>query len=157
MDGLYLDYLALLENLRKSLEQLTGLARQKTNAVRGDDLAALDGILKQEQVISLSIRGYDQKRLQLLKQLELEAVALSALPQHYPEDLRRQAKDGVEALQREYRIYRSAAEVARNTLECNLHEVEKLLAKAGGETAVGPGYVHPEAEPPASMKTDFRA
>lgn len=157
MDGLYLDYLTLLENLQKSLEQLTELAKQKTDAVRSDDLVALDDILKQEQVISLSVRGYDQKRLQLLQQLGLEAVTLSNLPQHYPESLRRQAKDRVEALRREYRIYCSAAEVARNTLECNLHEVEKFLAQAGGDAPVGPGYVHPEVEPPSSMKTDFRA
>ena len=46
MDQSYVQYLSLLDELRTSLDQLSDLARQKTAAVRRDDLIALDEALK---------------------------------------------------------------------------------------------------------------
>lgn len=159
MEQTYLSYLDLLDSLGRELEKLTDLAQQKTAAVRKDDLNGLDQILKQEQVISLSLRGVEQRRAKQLGQLGLESVKLSDLPAHYPAELRLKAKEAVETLQRRYRVYQAAAEVARNTLECNLHEIEKFLAAAenGGASGGGPGYAPGSVELPPSFKTDFRA
>lgn len=156
MEDVYHAYLALLGELSGNLDRLTGLAQQKADAVRKDDLIALDEVLKQEQVISLSLRGLEQKRLNLLGQLGPADLPLSALPDRYPAELRPQAKDAAAALQQSYNIYRSAAEAARVTLERNLHEIEKVIEKSGGQ-AGGTGYASPGVEPPKNMKTDFRA
>lgn len=157
MEELYLAYLALLEELIACLGQLTDLAKQKSAAVRRDDLLALDGVLKQEQALSLSLRGHEQKRLKLLKQMNLEQVPLSELYEHYPAGLKNRAKQTAEDLRSSYSIYRCAAEVARNTLECNLHELDKIVTGMGGPQPEASGYTPPQAEPPANMKTDFRA
>lgn len=152
-----MSYLTLLEHVTGCLEQLTSLAKQKSAAVRRDDLLALDGVLKQEQALSLALRGHEQKRLKLIKQMNLEQVPLSRLYEYYPAGLKDRAKQTAEALRSSYSIYRCAAEVARNTLECNLHELDKIIAGMGGPQPVNNGYIPPEAEPPANMKTDFRA
>ena len=76
---------------------------------------------------------------------------------HYPDDLRLQAKHTVEALQTQFKVYQVSSEVARNTLECNLHEIEKFLATQEALPSSGPGYTPPTVEPPRSMKSDFRA
>ena len=147
----YRTYLSLLEDLSKTLEQLSEKAQAKTKAVRQDDLSALADILKEEQVLSLSLRSCEQKRLKLLAQLGLTQTQLDDLPGHCPEELRLEAKAVTEKLRRCYDHYNGCAEVARNTLECNLHEIEKILAQEnGGATPSG-------MEPPPSLKTDFRA
>ena len=112
------EYIALLETLKEELDRLAALARKKNEAVCGDDLMALDGVMRQEQAIALQFRGLEQKRGQLLAALGLSAVPLS-----------------------------------------DLREVEHVLDMLGGaqEDISGPGYAPPEAEPPQTMKTDFRA
>ena len=157
MEEHYLAYLSLLGGLNSDLEQLTSLAQQKTDAVRQDDLMALDEVLKQEQAMSLTLRGLEQKRLALISQLGLEGVSLSDLSSRYPAELRAQAKEAAETVQRTYKVYCSAADAARITLECNLHEIEKFIASAGGAPTEGAGYTPPNTEPPKKMKTDFRA
>lgn len=155
---LYLSYLSLLGELSQTLEQLADLVRQQTACVRRDDLIAMDHVMKQEQVKSLALRGYEQKRVQLLKQLGLEKVPLNRLAASYPAELQHQAAQAAEQLQRSYGIYQSAAEVARITLECNLHELDKIITDLGGPEAIeNTGYAAPDAQPPKKMKTDFRA
>lgn len=156
MDGFHA-YLDLLRELSGSLEQLAALARQKTAAVRRDDLMGLDAVLKQEQAMSLALRGLEQKRQTQLKGLGLEGTSLTQLPGSCPTELRTETKQVVETLRRNYEIYRTAAGVARDTLECNLHELEKLVEQMGGGRPEGAGYAPPSVEPPKNMKTDFRA
>jgi hypothetical protein len=150
-------YLALLRQLSQELEQLSTLAREKTAAVRQDDLKELDRVLKQEQALSLSIRSLEQRRQKAVEALQLSNVSLSCLAGQYPGELRLEAKATVEELQRQYEVYRSVSQVARNTLECNLHEIEKALDTWGAEPAAGPGYGSGSVEPPSQLKTDIRA
>ena len=156
MTDRYLAYLDLLESFCKHLRTLCRLAGEKATAVRSDNLLELDSVMRREQALSLAFRGLEQKKDALARELGLESVPLSSLADHFPSDLRLQAKKTVEALQDQYKVYHAAAEVARNTLECNLHEIEKFLA-AQDISAVGPGYTPPPAQPPEAMKSDFRA
>lgn len=149
--------LTLFETLTEQLKQLTELAKRKTTAVRKSDLLELDKILKEEQAQSLALRGLDQKRVTLLQQFGLQNVPLTALPAKVPAELQQRTAAAVENLRREFSIYHSAAEVARHTLECNLHEIEKFLAATGAANDTGAGYNSGNVEPPAKMKSDFRA
>ncbi|MBR2131743.1 MAG: flagellar export chaperone FlgN [Oscillospiraceae bacterium] len=149
--------LTLFESLTQQLEQLTELAKRKTITVRKNDLLALDQILKEEQAIALSLRGLEQKRVTLLQQLGLQNIPLSDLPMHAPDMLRQKTKTTVDHLKSQYQIYNSAAQVARNTLECNLHEIEKFLESSGVEQPAFTGYSPTEVDAPPPMKADFRA
>lgn len=157
MDDLYLSYLSLLDEVAAQLEQLAQLAGEKVGAVRRDDLMALDGVMKREQVCALSLRGLEQKRQKLSAQLELEGVRLAGLADRFPKALYPQAKETANNLHRSYGIYRAAAEAARTTLEVNLHEIEKIIAAHGVDPKQSAGYAPAQAEPPKHMKTDFRA
>ena len=153
-------YLNLLRELGSLLEQLAGLARQKSAVVRQDDLLALDEVLKQEQALGLNLRGLEQRRAKLVSQLGLEGTALSGLPSKCPPELEIETRQTVSDLQNSYQIYRSCADMARSTLELNLHQIEKLVVAAGGDPKdleSGVGYTAPSVEPPRNMKTDFRA
>ena len=158
MESLFRSYLGVLRELSGTLDRLTPLARQKAEAVRGDDLLALDEVLKQEQALSLNLRGLELKRQKLVPQLGLDNVPLSRLPEHCPTQLVDEARKTASALRESYEIYRSYADMARNTLELNLHQIDKALADAGVDPKLAAqGYEAPPMEPPKKMKTDFRA
>lgn len=125
-DGNWGEYLTLLENLGGKLEELTDLERTKALAVGRSDLEELEECMKREQVMSLSLRGLDQKREKLLAALGLTGVPLRDLAERAPEGVRMEAKAAAEKLRQKYEVFQSASDVARNTLECNLHAIEKL-------------------------------
>jgi hypothetical protein len=156
MNNPFHDYLILLDQLRGELEKLTNLAQEKAKTVRNADLNALDEVLKQEQAIALSFRGLEQKQASLLNTTGLVGVPLSSLVDNYPPKMRLEAKQVVERLQSKYKLYTTSPDVARNTLECNLHEIEKILSALGAPETNGPGYEDQAPQPPSSMKTDFR-
>ena len=124
----YREYFAFMEQLGQTLDRLTELAKEKTAAVRRDDLLAVDECMKQEQALGLSLRTMDKKRETLLAAMGMQDVSLSGLAQHCPEEVRQEAAKAAGTLRDRYELYRSAADVARTTLECNLHQIEKLLA-----------------------------
>lgn len=149
--------LDIFDKLSATLEKLSALAQKKIDVVRRDDLTALNDIMKQEQAYALSIRGIEQKLTGLLKQFGLQSVKLNDLPKHFPAEHQVRASKTVDELRTQYKVYSSVSQVARNTLEINLHEIEKILAAAGADNVAGPGYaVSPDVEPPAQMKTDIR-
>ena len=149
--------LELFDKISDVLVHLSDLDREKVDAVVRDDLVALDDVLKREQAQSLIVRCLEQKRIELLTKHGLLQVPLDALPKRFPEEMQMQAKNTVERMQTEYRIYRQASQTARDVLECNLHEIEKILIQAGADPSAGPGYEMPNIKPPAAMRTDFHA
>lgn len=138
MEAVLQEYFSLIEKLDKMLAELTQLAQKKTKAAAHDDLQAVDECMKQEQALSLSLRSMDKKREDLLARLGMSGVPLSGLAAQCPEDCRLEAKQAAERLRTQYDLYRNASEVARTTLECNLHQIEKYLAEeSGGAPAAG--------------------
>ncbi len=145
--ALWREYLGQLDKLADTLDKLTALEREKTAAVSRGDLAAVDGCMKREQVFSLNLRGLDQKREKLLAQLGLAGSTLSQLESQSPPEAILETKKTAEKLRQRYQVFQSASEVARNALECNLHEIEKLQKEKEARD---------EAMPEA-RQADFRA
>lgn len=144
------DYLKLMEGLSQTLEQLTKVEQDKNEAAARGDLPGVEECMKREQVISLSLRGCDQKRDAMLAQLGLQGVTLSQLEDHSPPELQLETKRTVEQLRRQYTLFQSASQVARDTLEINLRAIERLQAVQAGDAA--------EAEEQRrNHQTDFRA
>ena len=111
----YREYFAFMGQLGQTLDQLTELAKEKTAAVRRDDLLAVDECMKREQALGLTLRAMDKKRETLLAAMGLQNVSLSGLAQHCPEELRQEANAAADDLRDKYPLYRSAADVARTT------------------------------------------
>lgn len=144
------DYLKLLDSLGRTLDQLTQVERDKNTAASQGDVAGVQACMKQEQVLSLSLRGYDQKRDKLLTELGLQGVTLSQMEDHSPPELQLETKRAVEELRRKYTLFQAASQVARNTLEINLREIERYQAIQAGDIGVA-------EEQRKDHQTDFRA
>ena len=151
-------YFRVLRELSGVLDRLTPLALQKAEAAQAGDLTGMDEVLKQEQALGLNLRGLELKRQKLVPQLGLEGAPLSELPERCPTELRDEARNTAAALRKSYEIYRSYSNLARNTLELNLHQIDKFLERSGVDPKLAvQGYETPPTEPPKKMKTDFRA
>ena len=144
------DYLKLLDGLGRTLEQLTQVEREKNAAASQGDLAGVEDCMKREQVLSLSLRGYDQKRDKMLAELGLRGVTLSQLEDHSPPELQMETKRVVEELRRQYTLFQAASQVVRNTLEVNLREIERIQAIRAGDAGVA-------EDQRKDHQTDFRA
>lgn len=130
MDATFEGYLDHLDKLDGVLEELTGLAKAKAKAANKGELGTMDQVMRREQALSMSLRSMEQKRQEFVSKLGLGGSVLSALPDKVPEELRPRAKKTSEGLLRRYMLYKDASEVARTTLECNLHMVEKHMGQA---------------------------
>lgn len=144
------DYLKLMEGLSRTLEQLTQVELDKNAAASRGDVLGVEECMKREQVLSLSLRGYDQKRDAMLAALGLKGVTLRELANHSPEELRLEVKGVAEELRRQYEIFQSASKAARNTLELNLRAIERVQAVRAGDAAQA-------EEQRKNHQTDFRA
>ena len=144
------DYLKLMESLTQTLEKLTAIEREKNAAASRGDLPGVEDCMKREQAMSLTLRGYDQKRDALLAGMGLTGMKLSQMEQSSPEELRLETKAVAERLRQQYELFRVASDVARDTLEVNLRAIEHMQAVQAGDTA--------EAEEVRKHhQTDFRA
>ena len=119
--------LKLLRDLTAVLEELTSLEQHNTQCVIQGQRGEVEACMKQEQILSLKLRGFDKKRAALLDALDLRNVPLRDLMDHCPKGTEKESKETVTALLRQYSIFQAASQVARNTLECNLHMIEKIL------------------------------
>lgn len=95
---------------------------------------------------ALSLRGREQHRKAMLRDLGLEHVSLADLPRH----VRRRSRNGPAAISqqvlRSYQVLSSAQQTARTLMESRLHRIERELEQR-------------EAEHPSAPRTaaDFRA
>lgn len=144
------DYLKLMVSLTHTLEELTKVERENNDAASRGDLAGVEACMKREQVLSLTLRGYDQKRDTMLAALDLRGTTLSQLESRSPEELQLETNGVEEELRRQYSLFQAASEVARDTLEVNLRAIERMQAVQAGDAAQA-------AEDRKTHQTDFRA
>lgn len=150
--------LHFLSELRQELEHLTQLQPQKIDAVHAHDLDALNDCMKQEQVISLSLRGLEQKREKLLQEAGLSGVSLLELDRHCPPEHRGAVARATEGVRKQYRLLCSAQEAARTVIEKDLRAVNGELERRGLLSEESDdAYQTPASHPLRGLGTDFRA
>ena len=155
MEHLFRSYLELLQSILSNLSQLTKLVHRKIEVAQMDDLEARDEILNEEQALALAFRGLEQKRLNLLRELDLSEVPLAQLSAHFPPEMEEAVRQTAAELMEQYRTYHDGAQTARGILEHNLREVDRVLAVLNADPAGNPGHVTQTPSSP-SAKADFR-
>ena len=153
----YKDYLALLSELEQTMESLTKLQSRKIEAVRSHDLDELNECMKQEQAVSLSLRGMEHRRDKLLKELGMSGISIREMTVRCPAEHREATAAATEQLLRQYEQLHSAQEAARTVVEKDLRRVNRELEHQGVEIEPEAGYQAPPGTPPNGMRTDFRA
>lgn len=120
-------YLTFLSELHQTLDSLSALEQRKIAAVQAGNLDELEQCMKQEQAAALDLRGREQKRTALLKELGLEKVTLRDLPNHCPAQYRGQASEITQQVLRSYQVLSSAQTAARTLMESHLRHIQTEL------------------------------
>ena len=143
-------YLSFLEELGRKLSELAQMEQQKLAAVRAGDLVAVEQFMKREQAAALDLRGREQKRKALLRQMGLEQFSLKELPDHCPPEHRGKVQEVTRRLMNSYREFSSAQTAARTLMEANLRHIEAELEQRQ-QAQSAPETTH------QGGPTDFRA
>ena len=113
--------------------------------------------MKQEQVISLSLRGLEQKREKLLQALGLSGVSLLELDRHCQPEHRAAVSQAAEGLRKQYQLLYSAQQAARTVVEKDLRAVNRELERRGLLSEPDDNYQTPSSRSLGGLGTDFRA
>lgn len=152
----YRDYLRFLSDLHQELEHLIQIGQQKIDAVRSHDLDELNTCIRQEQAISLSLRGMDQKRQKILSALGMEQVPLRKLADCCPKEFQAETACLIEKILRDNHIIESIQTPVRSVLEQELRLIQSELEARGVEQDRNPNYQSTPAARPAELRTDIR-
>lgn len=153
----YEQYLSFLEDLLRELNRLTEIGKEKLAAVQNHELDALNECIKQEQAVSLTLRGLEQKRVKLLAALGCENVPLSEMPRRCPEAYRGRTQELVDQLLRAEKILKSVQTPSRTIMERDLRAIRKELESRGVVQELDENYQAAPPTPGKGLRTDFRA
>ena len=121
------DYLNFLQELHQELDTLSGVEQRKIAAIQAGDLEALESCMKQEQAAALSLRGREQHRQAMLRDLGLEGISLRELVLHCPPRDKAQTAQITQQVLRSYQVLSSAQQAARTLMESNLRHIQREL------------------------------
>lgn len=141
-------YFSFLRELRQALDSMAKVEQKKLQAIQKGDLEALEQCMKQEQVASLDLRGREQKRTALLKELGLEKVPLRQLADHCPAEYKGQAREISQQVLRSYEVLSSAQQAARTLMESDLRKIQRVLERREADRQ--------QSAAPGKTQTDFR-
>lgn len=153
----YEQYLAFLEELLREMNRLTEIGKEKLSAVQNHELDALNECIKQEQAISLTLRGLEQKRRKVLAAIGCENVPLSEMPQRCPKEYQGRTQEIVGQLLAAEKVLRSVQTPSRTIMERDLRAIRKELESRGVVQELDENYQSAPPTPGKGLRTDFRA
>lgn len=122
-------------------KELGAVEQLKYQGAKAFDLHALNTAMKEEQVLIMTLRGYEQKRILLFKALNLpERTPLSQLEQILSPAVRREFSDYTKQLLSSYRFFLSIYEKTRNILEMNARLLDRHIQDLDKRTTLGRPY-----------------
>lgn len=124
----------LLDDFSKIFDQLNTLQQEKIQAVRQDDLQALEHCMQQEQAITLQIRGMQRQKDKVDEALGLKNIPLRQISEHLPEADCEQLAPVIKRFKEAYELYNGAASASRAVLETTLQEINHSLEEVGKTT-----------------------
>lgn len=128
----------LFNNFASLFDQLSALQKEKSEAVRQDDLQKVDHCMQQEQALVLQLRGMQRQKDSLHKALGLSGVPLRKISEHLSPADRALLSPSISRFQTAYQIYQSAAAASRALLESTLKEIDRQLSHMKKPASISP-------------------
>lgn len=145
------EYMTIIRDLTAVAASITRTEEAKTAAVSGNRHEILDGCIQEEQALLLKLRGLEQHRISLQKELGWDSLTLrQILDTASPEQ--NEALDPIfQKLDQQLRRLQTAREASEQILKVRLHELE-VFSQMGtaydnggnaspGTAAPGPGRI----------------
>ena len=125
----------LLRQFVELFDRMTPLEQEKLEVVKRNQVSALEEIIKKEQAEIMALRGLDQKRERLQKELGFEGMTFQEILGRLPEEQQPEFRELFDTLGSRVKEFQSITESSKAMMEVNLHAINKMAAQAHGGTS----------------------
>ena len=142
-------FTALIRQFTELFDRMIPLEQEKLNVVKQNQVSALEDIIKREQAEIMSLRGLDQKRERLQKELGFSDLTFQEILERVSGEEHAELQQLFDELSGRVKEFRSITESSRTMMEVNLHAINKMVARktygsANVRTYEGDGSVRPD-------------
>ena len=139
----------LIRQFAELFDRLIPLEQEKLDIVKQNQVSALEDIIKREQAEIMTLRGLDQKRERLQKELGFPDMTFSEILERVSGDEKTELQKLFEELGSRVRQFRSITESSKTMMEVNLHAINKMVTQktygsANVRTYEGDGSMRPD-------------
>lgn len=138
----------LMHSFIELFDRMIPLEQEKLEVVKQNQVSRLEELIKKEQAEVMALRGLDQKREAMQKELGFEGMTFQEILEQLPEGQGQDLKVLFDELGSRVSSFQSVTESSRTLMEVNLHAINKAVAmkQHGGNvrTYEEDGTVRPE-------------
>lgn len=117
----------IIKDLIKLFEESLPLEEKKLQAIQTDDVAGVEECMKQEQALTLKLRGLDQKREAAQKELGWEDKSFREIIGAAPEEKKQELSDLFDQLDKAMTIFQDTNQNAMTAMEVHLRDIQKVI------------------------------
>lgn len=117
----------VIRDLIMLFEEYLPLEQQKLKAVQVDDVATVESCMTQEQALMLKLRGLDQKRVTIQRELGWEDKSFSQIVELVSDEEKPEMQKLFDDLNRAVSVFQDTNENAMTAMAVHLREIEKII------------------------------
>lgn len=122
----------VLQETNDLLIEMKADAQKKFDAAVNHQIIELENCMKKEQALVLRLRGLEQKREKVQKQMGYEHLTFRQIIEKQPAESRESLEKLFLQMQDHLKHYQEIAKSANQALEINLHRIDRTLDQLRG-------------------------
>lgn len=123
----YTDFVSLIRDFIDLFQSLTAVEQQKLDAAVANDLSILEDCMKKEQAFVLRLRGLEQQRDTLQRELNMENLKFREILSRVPDEVNEELTPLFQELSEKVRMFQSVNASAQDAISVNLHKIQSVL------------------------------
>lgn len=138
----------IIRDMIELFEEHLPLEQKKLQALQCDDVAGVEDCMKQEQALTLKIRGLEQKREKLQKELGWEGKSFREIIETAPEEHKQSLQELFDRLTNTVTVFSETNQAAMTAMEVHLRDIQRVIKiKEQG------GHYNPDGNPTEKSHT----
>ena len=117
----YTDFISLIHDFIDLFRSLTTVEQQKLDAAVANDISILEDCMKKEQAFVLRLRGLEQQRDTLQKELRMEDLKFREILSRVPDEVKEELTPLFQELSEKVRIFQSINASAQDAILSLIH------------------------------------
>ncbi|QAT42018.1 flagellar export chaperone FlgN [Aminipila luticellarii] len=130
----YAEIRGIIDEYITLMDKLIDFEQEKLQAVKVKDLKKLDAFLKEEQAYLLKLRGLDQKREKLQKQLGAEGLTYRQIIERTEGDTRIEMENSYNILSEKTKQFNELLSTLKTYIGIRLHTIDEVMKQFGNES-----------------------
>lgn len=129
----YMKIKDIMEEYIKLMDKLIDFEQEKLETIKEKNTELLDKFLKEEQVYLLQLRGLDQKRETIQKELNLEGLTYRQIIDKTESSIRSELEKSYNVLSEKTNQFKELLNTIKTYIDIKLHTIDAFKEKFGAE------------------------